>query len=1090
MIAIMKLKPLVYIIGCLAWQYSAHADDALDAYRLGEYGKAAELFAKQNPESGEGLYALAEMYAYGYGIPRDVEKAISYYTQSAEKNYLPALQVMSRYELLMKHQPDQALIWFKKAADLQDVNSMMYCAAAFIYGLGTNANEDIAKKYYIGAAKLGNPLAQLTLAKHFFESKVGKNEQLAWLWLNKACDKNYAPAMTYKAYLLNKGEHIQADPKLAQAFMNKVLAMNYVPALVLKGKWALAQNQWDIAIKDFKEAADKGFYPAEIALAGLYMEDTTPVMNKSIGFEWMMKAARHHIPYAQKQLVEFYTNGIGVEKNDNLAKKWQEYSKKSPHAKFAYKQRQAAYWLSAGKYKDFLHGDYALKGIWFDWQNHQALQQNNLNSTPRFLILGLHEIFKPNYNLVKPSQIPFVEYLDVIMRLKGPVASPKELMPHYGLPNKGNLSLDEFNQLDHQAQIGVPEAQFMLGQCYLNGIQTKKDISIARAWFEKAQAQDELRAQYELAIMDLESLDDETKKHGLKMLKDAAFKGNPHAEYTYGLLNEVGIKNKAGKDLLAVNIDDAKNMFRLASLNNLGVAKFRLAEWLSREPLSTIPVQEREKRQLVIRSLYYEAVKNGIDEAKMPLAFHMASSKDPAKQEWALKIAKEYANKGDAEASLLAGLMIDRDIKNPNHANDALDWYADAKKHPIGGFVWASLSPNPDKVKAYLNKAADAGFSYANLNLAVLAHQEHLSEVADLQKAVAMNNFMASHLLANQLVLNGKPQDLKQSRDIFQRLAEKGDIEAQAKLGYMYVHGLGGSLDTKLGNQWLVHAAEQHHVIAQFLLATMYHLGAFGETANDEAAKYWFKQSAKAYPAAAVDLGFIYETVDKEYGLALQSYHQALPKVKLGSYYNIGLIYQYGKGASVDFAKAEDNFKLAVEAGSPKAMVALGDLFLFKSQSKEDDIQALKWYQEAASEGQSDALYRIGLLYETGIGTDLNYSQARVFYAKAAKRGDLKAEKALERIQMYGLMSAGNRRRSIQDLGHMLAAHFRNRPSNNDTSLSVELRYLSVLDAWNRGQIKDAKEDILKIVKDYPYYSPAKMMLMQMDTPPSNQHSV
>lgn len=1086
----MKLKPLVYLISCIVWHYNVHADEALDAYRLGEYNKAAELYTKKIPETGEGLYALAEMYAYGYGLPRHVDNAIVNYTKAAEKNYLPALLQMAKYELFINHRPEDALIWYKKAADLQDINAMMYCAAAYIYGIGTTENEDIAKKYYISAAKLGNPLAQLTLAKHFFESKVGKNEQLAWLWLNKACDKNYLPAITYKANLLNDGLHIQADKQLAQVLLNKALKENYVPAIVLQGEWAIKENQWDNAIKNFKAAADKGFYPAEIALSNLYMQEGTPVMNKSLGFEWMMKAARHHVPFAQKQIAEFYMNGIGVNKNEQMAQKWQNYVKKSPNAQAAFKLRQAAYWLSGGKYADFQHGNFALKGIWFDWKNTQALQENHLNTSPRFLILGVHELFKPNYNLVQPVQIPFVEYLDAIMRLKGAVPAPKELMPHYGLPNKGDLSKDEFNVLVHQAQLGVAEAQFMLGQCYLNGIQTKQDSLVARQWFEKAQAQDELRAQYELAIMELASQDDELKRHGLKMLKDAAFKGNPHAEYTLGLLSEQGIKNKAGKDILAMNLDDAKNMFRLASLNNLGIAKFRLAEWLSREPLATIPVQEREQRQLVIRSLYYEAVKNGTEEAKLPLAFHLASSKDPAKQAWALKVAKESAKQDNAEAALLVGLMLDRDTKNPNHTNDALEWYALAKKHPIGGFVWASLSPNQDKVKMYLTKAAQAGFSYAYLNLAVLAHQEHQSEVADLQQAVSMDNFLASHLLANQLVLNGKPQELKQSREIFEKLAVKGDIEAQAKLGYMYSYGLGVNKDGKVGQQWLIHAAQQKHAVAQFLLASMYHLGAFGESANDEAAKYWFKQSAQSYPAAAVDLGFIYETVDKEYNLALTAYNQALPKVKLGSYFNIGLIYQYGKGALVDLNKAENNFKLAISAGSPKVMVVLGDLFLFKSDSKEDDAQALKWYQEAASYGHSDANYRLGLLHETGIGTKVDYNQAQIFYEKAAKKGNTNAEKALQRIKNYGLMSARNYRQSFHNIGHMLSKHFRNGPnSSGQNVLSVELRYFKLLDTWNRGDMNHAKEDVLKILHDYPYYSPARMMLMQIEsTPPLNKH--
>ena len=96
---IMKLKPGVVLVSLLTWQMSAFGDEGIDAYRIGEFAKAADFFQQHVPTNADGQFALAEMYLYGYGLPKNNAKAIDAYTLAANQNYLPALQFMSRYEL-------------------------------------------------------------------------------------------------------------------------------------------------------------------------------------------------------------------------------------------------------------------------------------------------------------------------------------------------------------------------------------------------------------------------------------------------------------------------------------------------------------------------------------------------------------------------------------------------------------------------------------------------------------------------------------------------------------------------------------------------------------------------------------------------------------------------------------------------------------------------------------------------------------------------------------------------------------------------------------------------------------------------------
>jgi len=1058
----MKKKSWVYLIGGLAWQTQVLADEALDAYRLGYFHQASSLFEQQTPQTGDGLFALGEIYLYGYGLPRDKTKALEAYTQAAQKNNLAAINVLARYELLVQHQPEQALQWFKKAADLGDVSAMLYTAAAYIYGIGSSTNPDMAKKYYINAAKLGNPLAQMTLAEHFFDAKSGKNTTLAWLWLNKACGQNYAPALLMKAKLLHQGQHGPANVEEAQTLLTKVKSMHYLPALVVEGDWAAASGNANAAVASYTQAVDLGYEPAMLALSNLYAKADGPLYNQDLSLEWLLKAARREDLTAQKQLIGYYEKMQNVSK----AQEWKDYIKKSPKTRALQQQKLAAFWLSAGQYQDFMHGDYVLKGIWFDWHNPKALQEHHLNAAPKFLALGPKQLFMPNYQMIKPQQISFMEYLDAILRVKGDLPQPDSLMPHYGLPNQGQLTQEQVKNLEYQAHLGVAEAQFVVGQCYLHGIQVAANLNTARYWFEKAKAMDELRAQYELSLLDLKSSDPSLQKQGLGLLKDAAYKGNPHAEYTYGLLQEFGYGQ-----LVKNNLEEAKDMFRLASLNGLGMAKFRLAEWLSREPLSTLPVQERQSKQLVIKQLYQDAVKMGIQQAKLPLAFIMAASNDPKQRDWALQTAKEYAKNDNQEASLLAGLLIANNQANPNRLDDAMPWFKQAQAHPIGGFVWASLHPEADTTEAYLTKAADAKFSYALLNRAVYAKEHQKPSEADLQQAVDMGNFSASHLLANQLMVKADANSMAKAREIYVGLAKKGDVVAQTKLSYLLIYGLGGEKNPELGQQWLNLAAQQHYPLAEFVMGMSAHMGYLPAGVDDNSAKYWFKQASAKMPMASVNLGFIYETVDKNYRQALAAYQQALPKFKLGSSYNLGLIYQYGKGLPMDIHKAEEHYQEAAAEGSSKAMLALGNMLLQQDQTK-----ALQWYQKAAAHGQTDAWYRMGMMYEAGLGGDSDVMRAQDAYQKAAKAGDARAQNALNRLQQQVNVQAPAK---VSMVRQFLAKHWY-AAGEKTGNISPELEYLGVLDHLNQGQLPIAQQSLQQLMQHHPYYAPAQQMMLQL----------
>lgn len=537
---------------------------------------------------------------------------------------------------------------------------------------------------------------------------------------------------------------------------------------------------------------------------------------------------------------------------------------------------------------------------------------------------------------------------------------------------------------------------------------------------------------------------------------------------------------------------------------------------------------------------------SGVEQAALPLAFFDAMDSDKKKQEQAFSVAKKAADTGSVEGALLLGLMYDCGLSVVASPSDAVHWYQQAVSNPVGAFLLGThlsqgtgVGKDVVKGQALLQQAANAGFSYANLNLAVLQQQDGKAFLPSLEKAMALGNSAAGLLLADYyLSLANNEQQMKQAHDIYQHIAETGDKEGQVKLAYMLEHGMGGPVDVINAQKWYGMAAEQGEPVAQYLMGHLYQLGRLDTNPDYEQTKKWYSSAQGKYAPAAVALGFIYDTVDDDYQHALAEYEHA---AKLGDpvgQFNAGLIYEKGKGRPVDFAKAADYYLRAAEQGHIQAMVQLADVSL---NGLHDKDKALSWYKKAADLGDRDALYQLGLLSETGVATKLDYPDAVKYYQQAADKGNANAKLALARMYQYGLGVTKDLQQTVklfkelaaQDNAYaqyQLANFYYNGTAsprmpeqglqllkvaasngslqarnalqwmasrNQDDKTSfvepvsivkesasmgqpADLMYLDALNTWNRGDETSSRRMLSQILNQYPDYSPAKHTYEQL----------
>jgi TPR repeat protein len=58
----------------------------------------------------------------------------------------------------------------------------------------------------------------------------------------------------------------------------------------------------------------------------------------------------------------------------------------------------------------------------------------------------------------------------------------------------------------------------------------------------------------------------------------------------------------------------------------------------------------------------------------------------------------------------------------------------------------------------------------------------------------------------------------------------------------------------------------------------------------------------------------------------------------------------------------------------------------------------MTWYQKAADQGFAEAQFRLGYMYEKGLGTKASLDDAIAQYKKAASNGSVDAQRALDRL--------------------------------------------------------------------------------------------
>ena len=186
---------------------------------------------------------------------------------------------------------EQAVIWYKKAAEQGYAAAQYGLGKSYLWGYGVEKDDAEGFDWYKKAAEQGHAAAQHSLGQCYLCGwGVWEDIERGVYWCKKAAEQGDIVAQKELGMIYFNGEKVKEDLKQAA--------------------------YW------FEKAAKQDDAEAQVLLAESYQEGTGVEQDLKQAAYWFEKAAKQDNQFAQKELGIMYANGDGVEQNFEQAAYW------------------------------------------------------------------------------------------------------------------------------------------------------------------------------------------------------------------------------------------------------------------------------------------------------------------------------------------------------------------------------------------------------------------------------------------------------------------------------------------------------------------------------------------------------------------------------------------------------------------------------------------------------------------------------------------------------------------------------------------------------------------------------------------------
>jgi TPR repeat protein len=202
-------KTAIILTAILGFSQIAYAADDLqmgvDAFNKKNYAQALKIL-QPLAEAGnaEAQFTLGAMYGQGTGVERDRAKSLELITKSADQGNLDALERMVMAYAFKPGADDaevdaifaRALKTYQEEADKGNAKAMNKIAGMHAMGFSFEQSDTEALVWYKKAAELGDATAQFKIGYYFY-SGIGGDKKESKAWFEKAAAQGNTEAKEY-----------------------------------------------------------------------------------------------------------------------------------------------------------------------------------------------------------------------------------------------------------------------------------------------------------------------------------------------------------------------------------------------------------------------------------------------------------------------------------------------------------------------------------------------------------------------------------------------------------------------------------------------------------------------------------------------------------------------------------------------------------------------------------------------------------------------------------------------------------------------------------------------------------------------------
>lgn len=125
-----------------------------------------------------------------------------------------------------------------------------------------------------------------------------------------------------------------------------------------------------------------------------------------------------------------------------------------------------------------------------------------------------------------------------------------------------------------------------------------------------------------------------------------------------------------------------------------------------------------------------------------------------------------------------------------------------------------------------------------------------------------------------------------------------------------------------------------------------------------------------------------------DYATALKEWRPLAEQGHAIAQYNLGLLYDNGRGVPQIHAEAARWYRKAAVQGNASAQNNLGFMYFTGQGVPQNHAEAVRWYRKAAVQGLAQAQNNLGAMYEMGRGVPQDQATAVKWYRNAAEQGN------------------------------------------------------------------------------------------------------